>query len=130
MIIKKPEFIGHKIPPFNRIYFLNGDGIYYYFFSNEKNNPYSFVVIENNNIIKPYSSFDTPNFIDRDFENDDDLIKYCKSLINKYNKYEFNLKDRFSFIMFNGNERIYLNPSKTNDELIYSSISCLEYENI
>ena len=54
------------------------------------------------------------------FIDDEEKKKYCKDEIKKtsFEKYGFDLKDRFSFIMFKDDERIYEPPAITNEELV------------
>lgn len=124
LIIKRVEY--HKNTPrensFNRIYFIDNNGVYYYTIT-EQIKAMPIVELENNQIIKPYSSFDTPNNIDKSFVDDNELIDYCKNLINKYQEYGFDLKNRFSFILFDNSNKRFICSSNNNDENVLSLLS-------
>ena len=130
LIINRPEYYG-KMPVeinFNRIYFINCCGIFYisvnkFFEASE------LMEVENNRIIDPYCQFDTPNNLKKSFADNSDLINYCKNQINRFQDYGFDLKDKFSFIMFDENKKIYVNPSNNNEELILSIVGA-EYGKI
>jgi hypothetical protein len=83
--------------------------------------------ILNNQILDDIATtFNTDDF---NFKNIDEIINYCKTTIIKHYKRKeetknLDLKDKFSFIMFNENEKIKIFPYENNEELIDSIIGC------
>lgn len=121
LIIKRPEY--NKTTPFensfNRIYFIDNSSVFYYTIT-EQIKAMPIVELKNNEIIKPYSSFYTPNNIDKSLVNKNELIDYCKNLINKYHEYDFDLKNRFSFVIYDNNNMDFINSSNNLEENILS----------
>ena len=124
LIIKRVEYHRNTLREnsFNRIYFIDNNSVYYYTIT-EQIKVMPMVELEDNQIIKPYSSFDTPNNIKKSFINDDELIDYCKILINDNQEYGFDLKNRFSFILFDNDYRKFICSSNDNEESVLSLLT-------
>jgi hypothetical protein len=124
LIINRVEY--HKNIPrensFNRIYFINKDTVYYYTIT-EQIKAMPMERLCNNQIIKPHSSFDTPNDIRKSFIDNEEVVNYCKKLINDNQEYGFDLKNRFSFILFENNDRNFICSSNNNEEGILSLLT-------
>lgn len=130
LIIKRPEY--NKTTPhensFNRIYFIDNRSVFYYTIM-EQIKAMPIVELKNNEIIKPYSSFDTPNNIDKSFADNNELVDYCKNLINRYQEYSFDLKNRFSFVLYDNHKIYFINSSNNTEENILSLFT-IDYSEI
>jgi hypothetical protein len=82
--------------------------------------------IDNNHISEDFVDIHINN---NQFNNPNEIINYCKQAIIKHYKRKeetknLNLKDKFSFIMFNGDEKIKILPYSNNKEFVLSEIGC------
>ena len=102
---------------FNRVYFINKEGVNYFQIDDEMK-LWDLIEIPNNKYIKPQYSTNQPIKFDLTFNNCDELINTCWNEILKIQDSNINLKNRFSFIMFDNEQKIYVNPCRNNEEII------------
>ncbi|MFW6246551.1 MAG: hypothetical protein ACOC22_00045 [bacterium] len=124
---------GHDIEKnfdYSGLFFINKDKIIWYKISRDENKNLEISmtsIIDNNSISE---DFYTILIKDNQFKNTNEIIDYCKTAIKKHYKRKnetknLDLKDRFSFIMFNNDEKTTkILPYSNNKGFILSEISC------
>ena len=110
--------------------FINKDKVcQYYIKLNENGKMY----INKNTLVGNNQLFEgLPMLIDinnKNLNNSGEIIEYCKNKIIRFYKGQektenLDLKDKFSFIMFEGDKTTKLLPYKNNQELLFSEIGC------
>ena len=127
IIIKKPEYNGGQDIMgefiYCKIYFITRTDVYYYLITKDCSDNLilsEIKEVENNKIV---NGFEPENIQNPDASNEEQ-IEICKKLIrcSSSQGYGIDLKDRFSSIMFDGNKKIYIDPSRNNNELVMTLI--------
>jgi hypothetical protein len=112
----------HKINDFVRLYFITKTDIYYYQVDDNGNLSKLLNIGINNYYIRPNLTENSPIKLERQFENNQELIKFSKEEILKVQDYNIDLKDKYSFVIFDDKEVVFDNSVKTNKELVLSLI--------
>ena len=92
---------------FNRIYFINKEGVYFINIDDDMKLG-ELIEIPNNRYIKPEYALNQPIKFDLEFNNTYELIETCWNEILKIQDYSIDLKDKFSFIMFDDDLKTYI----------------------
>ena len=113
---------GHEIKNFVRLYFVVKNDVYYYDIDdNLKLSKLQNIGIDNY-YIRPNLTESSPTKLDKVFTNNQELIDYCKEEISKVQDYNIDLKNKFSYVIFDDEEVAFDNSVKTNKELVLSLI--------
>jgi len=118
------------------LFFIEKGKICYYIIKKDDNDK-MFIrdkkYVENNSVFNDYLflSFD---ITDAKYDNTNEIIEYCKNSIRKHYKLKedtkhLDLKDRFSFIIFDDDNKIKNLPYLNNIDFVLSEIGC-KYEDI
>lgn len=113
---------GHEIKNFVRLYFITKTDIYYYQVDDDGKLTKLFNIGYDNYYIKPSLTENLPTKLDKEFNNNQELIDFCKKEILNVQDYNIDLKDRFSHIIFDNNEIYFDNSVRNNKELVLSLI--------
>lgn len=114
---------GTKIGNFCRLYFINKSNVYYYNIDDDGKLTHLHE-IPNNSFIKPNDATNDPVTINSDFENNEQLIDFCKNEILRYKGYNgLDFKDKFSYVTFSDNGKLISNSLKNNKEIVLSMIA-------
>ena len=113
---------GHEIKNFVRLYFVIKTDIYYYEIEDDGSLSNLQNIGINNSYIRPKLTQNSPTKLDKNFNNNQELISFCKEEILKVQDYNIDLKNKFSHIIFDEEEVLFDNSVKTNKELVLSLI--------
>lgn len=110
---------GYEVNNFARLYFVNNNGVYYYEIGSDGVLA-SIQSISDGCFILPHYSNLSPRELKETFESNDQLISFCKEKINKAQTYGINLKDKFSYIIFDEDGTVFNNSISNDKELVYA----------
>ena len=129
LICEAPNYSNINIEKFCRIYFVDKEEVYYYQIDDgarltcaqDSTHLYK---IPNNCFIEPNYADNYTITIERDFENIEEIVEFCKNKILALNAYNgLDLKDKFSYIIFDNNAKLTNNSFKNNNEIVLSMIA-------
>lgn len=115
---------GYKTENYARIYFIDKNDVYYYSIEEDGVIPKIQSIEINNYHIRPKITVSSPVKINQNFQNNQELIWFCKNQINECQDYNIDLKDKFSYVIFDKEEIIFDNSMRNNKELVLSTIGC------
>lgn len=119
---------GNKIGLYCRIYFINKNGVYYYTV-NDKGSLSVICEIPNNTHIEPNCADNLPILIKNDFKDTSELIDFHKEEIIKVGYYNFDLKNKISYVIFDDEKIIKYNSIDDNKEMVLSFV-CGDFSEI
>ena len=113
---------GFKVDNYARLYFVNKNDIYYYDIEDDGILSKLQNIGNDNFYIRPNITKNPPTRLDKVFTNNEELIDFCKEEILKVQDYNIDLKDKFSYVIFDDEEVLFNNSVKNNKELVLSLI--------
>ena len=113
---------GHEIKNFVRLYFITKTDIYYYEIEDDgKLSKLQNIGIDNY-YIRPKLTQNSPTKLDKQLNNNQELIDFCKEEILNVQDYNIDLKDKFSYVIFDDKDVLFDNSIKYNKEIVLSLI--------
>jgi hypothetical protein len=110
-----------EISYFGRIYFVERGVIYYYNIDND--GIFSQMqTLSEGYYIEPDGANNSPIVLRNEIVTNEEILTFCKKRINKIQEYGIDLKNRFSYILFDDNDSIFNNSIKNNEELVLALI--------
>jgi hypothetical protein len=110
---------GFKVDNYARLYFVTKTDVYFYQFNDDGKLTKLQNIGNDNYYIEPRVTDNYPTKLGKQFNNNQELIDFCKEEILKVQDYNIDLKDKFSYVIFNGNEIMFNNSVKTNKTLVF-----------
>lgn len=128
-LIKRNEYNNNRTIFLDcRMYFINKNGVYYYNINRDGNLSEMFE-IPNNRYIEPEDFMNTPIKFKKVIKNNDELINFSKDRILKVQDYGIDMKNKFSYALYDENNLILENSIKNNKELVLSMV-CGKYNEL
>jgi len=113
-----------NVDDYARLYFIDKTDIYYYDIEDDGVISILQNVGSDNYYIRPNITMNSPVKLSKEFKDNQELLSFCKSEVLKCaNKdYDIDIKDRFSYVIFDEEEVLFDNSVKNNKELVLSLI--------
>lgn len=121
--------LGFQVDNHARLYFVDKTDVFYYDIDEGGKLSKLQNIGINNYYINPYKTKNPPIKLEQQFENNQQLISFCKNEINKTQNYNIVLKDKFSYVIFDGERTVFDNSAKNNKELVYA-LTGADYDKI
>lgn len=113
---------GFNVDNYARLYFITKTDIYYYQFNDDGKLTKLQNIGNDNYYIEPRVTDNYPTKLNKEFNDNQELIDFCKEEILKVQDYDIDLKDKFSYVIFDDEEVLFNNSVKNNKELVLSLI--------
>jgi len=110
---------GHKIEKLCRLYFIEHGSLHYYNVNN--NGSLSCIqTICDRCYIEPDNATNLPIGMKGIFNDNEEIIAFCKGKIEQYQPYGIDLKNRFSYVIIDKGGTVFDSSIRNNEELVLS----------